>query len=212
MSSVETRYPCPVCLGVTLEKSGIDVPSSFVLDHCRRCGGAWFDRGEVEKLRTGAPEHLWRQIARREGLHAMQCHSCNHLLARNADVCPECGWTVALDCPICLRPMETAEYAGLTLDACRHCQGVWVDHHELIDLWKLEFSAALTRRTGMAEGAAWVFADAVTDPFVLFYGADAAAHVLGAGVPATPEVLSAAGDAAGSVFEAIVEFIAGFFG
>ena len=212
MTHVETRYPCPVCLGATLEKTTIDVPSSFVLDHCVRCGGAWFDKGEVHKLRTGTPEHLWKQIARREGLHAMQCHSCSQLLERTNGMCPACGWTVALDCPICLRPMETAEHAGLTLDACRHCMGVWVDHHELLDLWKLEFSAALTRRTGMTEGAAWVIADAVTDPFLLYYGANAAGHALSAGVHATPEIIGAAGDAAGSVFEAIAEFIAGFFG
>lgn len=208
MSTVETRYPCPVCLGATLEKSGVDVPSSFMLDHCTRCGGAWFDRGEVQKLRTGTPEHLWQQIARREGIHAMQCHSCNQLLDRSAALCSQCGWTVTLDCPICLRPMERGEHGGLHLDACRHCQGVWVDHHELVDLWKLEFSAALTRRTGMDEAAAWVVADAMTDPFVLFYGVDAAAHAAGA----APGMIEAAGDAAGSVFGAIVEFIGGFFG
>lgn len=215
MSSVETRYPCPVCLGVTLEKSGIEGGSSFVLDHCTRCGGAWFDHGEVQKLRACTPDDLWKQVARRTGMHAMQCHSCDHLLERSADTCPQCGWAVRLDCPSCGRPMEKAEHAGITLDACQHCRGVWFDHHELVAIWKQEFSAALARRHLPVRGdaAAYVVLDAITmDPFFALYGAHAAGHVLAAGAQAAPGVLEAAGEAAGGLFETIADLIAGIFG
>ena len=54
----ETRWPCPVCLGVKMEKTvvgkGEGGPDSLTLDHCARCGGMWFELGEVQRLELRA--------------------------------------------------------------------------------------------------------------------------------------------------------------
>jgi Zn-finger nucleic acid-binding protein len=213
MTKLEIRFPCPVCLGVTLQKSSIEGQAAFVLDHCTRCGGAWFDAGEVGRLRLASPEDLWQHIAQRDDVHAMQCHSCNTLLHRDQAHCNACGWRVTLDCPECNQPMETGSQAGVTLDACRRCKGVWFDHHELAAIWNTEFSAALERRGTTAADAGGTVLEALAwDPFSTFYIAHAAGHVISGAASAAPAVAEAASEAAASLFETIVEIISGIFG
>lgn len=189
MTSAETRYPCPVCLGVRLEKVILHTEpgsSRLVLDHCARCGGVWFDAGEVQQLRNCESETLWRELIRREDPHVMLCHICRAPLARSADRCEACNWKVELDCPTCQRTMEVAEHGGMKLDVCRHCRGVWFDHTELAGIWKMELGAAMARRRGSRLGnAADTAADVVLldallfDPFLLYYGMSAGGHILG---------------------------------
>ena len=214
MRKLEVRYACPVCLGVTMQKSPIDGEAAFTLDHCTRCGGAWFDAGEVGRLRLASPDDLWRHIAQRDAVHSMQCHSCNTLLGRDRDACDACGWTVTLDCPQCHETMESGQHLGLTLDACRRCKGVWFDHHELHTVWNAEFSAALQRREhiGAAHAGGGVIEALAWDPFTTYYVLSAGSHVLGGAIQGVPGMAEAAGEAAGSLFETIVEIIAGFFG
>src|SRR6187551_3089042 len=130
VTQMQARYPCPVCLGVKMEK--VELPGGLILDHCARCGGVWFEMGEVQQLRKTEPAELWRRIAQREGVHSMQCHSCSTHLARTEARCPSCDWKVELDCPVCAKKMEVAEQGNLRLDFCRTCKGVWFDHDELI--------------------------------------------------------------------------------
>lgn len=213
MMKLEVRYACPVCLGVTLEKSPIEGQAGFVLDHCTRCGGAWFHAGEVGRLRLASPEDLWLHMAQRDSVHAMQCHSCNTLLARDQARCGACGWQVTLDCPECNQAMESGSQAGITLDACRRCKGVWFDHHELATVWNAEFAAALERRGGTPAHAGGAVLEAIAwDPFTTFYIAHAAGHVLSGTAGAAPAVAEAASEAAVSLFETIVEIISGIFG
>jgi hypothetical protein len=41
----------------------------LVLDHCARCGGVWFEAGEVQRLRSCEAELLWREaIAEESGV------------------------------------------------------------------------------------------------------------------------------------------------
>jgi Zn-finger nucleic acid-binding protein len=209
---LETRYECPVCLGVTLQKTFIG-SDKFILDHCTRCGGIWFDAGEVNQLRAAAPDDLWKTITRREGVHSMHCHSCDVLLERDAEKCEACGWSVTLDCPRCRQEMDTAAHGGVTLDACRSCKGIWVDHHELTQLWKAEFVVALERHhVGREHGGSVVLEALAWDPFTTYYVANAAGHILSAGVQAGPAVAEAAAEAAGSLFETIADIIGGIFG
>ena len=213
---LELKYPCPVCLGATLQKSVISASSPFTLDHCRRCGGVWFEQGEVQRLRKCTPQQLWQEIAQMDGVHQMQCHSCTTLLQRGVERCPACNWAVTLDCPSCGVAMHAAEYDGVKLDVCRDCKGVWFDRHELVDIWKMEFTSALQRRQNEVSFGSVVLLDALTyDPFLVFYGAHAAGHVLSAGAQAAsslPAVAEAAGEAASSVFETIVDILSGIFG
>ena len=221
MAEPETRWPCPVCLGATMEKVSVAGPDALTLDHCPRCGGVWLDAGEVPRLRARTSDALWSRVDRREP-PSPRCHACHALLGSDADACPACGHRVSLLCPPCSHPMERGRHGELTLDVCRRCRGVWFDHHELDALWKLELGeAALRRRTGDGQ------IDAASDvllhtlffaPDLMFYGAYAATEVVAAGargVAHAPEAVTAAVEVAGAaaegVFEAIVEAVASIF-
>jgi Zn-finger nucleic acid-binding protein len=233
---LEVRHPCPVCLGAKMEKvtiardatsaAGSTPRTPLVLDHCARCGGVWFEMGEVQQLRQTDPTALWNAITKRDGIHAMQCHSCKAHVTRDADRCPACGWSVRLDCPICQKQMDVSEQAGLRLDFCRTCKGVWFDHDEIASIWNSELNALIERRKGsMGDGAVSVL-DALTyDPFLMYYGVSAAGHVAGAAagalshlpdaIGAAPELLGdaagAAADVASSLFETIFDIIGSLF-
>ena len=251
-SPLESRHPCPVCLGVKMTKvrlplgGGAPVAGGaaaggaaagttaaaapgeeLVLDHCDRCGGVWFELGEVQQLRRCDPSALWSAIVRREGVHSMQCHSCSAHVPRTASHCAACGWEVRLDCPTCDRKMDISQQSGLRLDYCRNCKGVWFDHDELASIWNLEAGALMQRRHGsaMSEGAEGVLGLLMYDPFAMYYGIHAAGYVAGSAANAlshAPEMISAApemvAEAAGaatevaaSLFSTIVEIIAGLF-
>ncbi|MEX2283082.1 MAG: zf-TFIIB domain-containing protein [Gemmatimonadota bacterium] len=237
MKQLESRYPCPVCLGVTQEKLHFALPRAkspvetgeLVLDHCARCGGVWFGLGEVQQLRRVDPSLLWGRIIRRSEVHRMQCHQCHTHVARNEKKCPGCGWNLALECPVCARTMDQVAHSGLRLDVCRTCKGVWFDHDELAVIWKLEANALVKERRGIGENAqlgSLVLLDALTyDPFLAFYGVQAAGHLVGGAAEAMAHVpgalanvpgaigglAEAAGEVASSVFETIAEIISGLF-
>lgn len=232
MPELEARYPCPVCLGVNMDKTPVGPASGVqggtrgvvLLDHCGRCGGVWFEAGEVQRLRGCGAGALWQAIARRDEAFRMGCHGCQAFLERDAESCPACGWRNVLDCPICQQPMDAATHQGVRLDACRSCKGVWFDHDELASIWRLEFVSSLQKRRApgapsVAADGALVVLDALSySPWLAFEGA----HLAGHAVAASAEVLShapeaavvaveVAGDAAAGVFETIVEILSGLF-
>ena len=115
MTKMEARYRCPVCLGATLEKVRLQMPgtegkkgsvAALVLDHCPRCGGVWFEHGEVQQLRRVDPAELWTKIVKRTEAHRMQCHNGQAHVARTLSRCGTCGWKIELDCPLCQKPMS----------------------------------------------------------------------------------------------------------
>lgn len=220
----ETRWPCPVCLGVKMEKTTVgtraDGSAALTLDHCARCGGMWFELGEVQRLSFERPESLWSRIPVRDEPHRAQCHSCRALLDRDAPECAGCGAKTRLDCPACGTRMLLVREKALTLDVCKRCKGVWFDHHELDEIWKLERGrfvvkrekgGKLARRKG-DEGTDVLFETLFWTPDLVFLGAHAAGHGVAAAAEAAPGALDAVGEAAGSVFETIVEIVAGVFG
>lgn len=237
MTSLQTRYPCPVCLGVTLAKVRIRLPAAtrtsksleLVLDHCARCGGVWFEHGEVQQLRRIDPQELWALIVRRSETHRMQCHNCHAYIERSQRNCSACGWRVKLDCPVCQRAMEQVQHDGINLDICRKCKGVWFDHEELESIWKLQVRSLVKDRRGALDDAgvgSLVLLDALTyDPFLAYYGIHAAGYAIGGAAEAlshaapalanAPEavggLMEAAGEVASSVFEAIADIIGGLF-
>ncbi len=220
---LEARYPCPVCVGVNLRKTPVVEDGRLVLDDCERCGGVWFELGEVQLLRKARPQALWSRIAQRSEPHRMACHSCRALMGRHDARCSACGWQNRLDCPVCQVPMEPASHESIRLDVCRTCKGVWFDHDELASIWNRALGKVLERRKGrqlsdVGEGSLFLVEALAYDPFVMMYGAYAAGHVVAAGAQAlshAPEAvgsaLGAAGDVAGGVFETIVEIIGGIF-
>ena len=134
----EARLPCPVCLGVQMEKVNIDdARSRLVLDHCTRCGGVWFEQGEAEQLTQHSPTELWKHIPPRATVLRPPCHGCGTPLHRGAEKCIVCDRKNVIACPRCDKLMERREYADFILDTCNRCKGVWFDHDELKDLWSL---------------------------------------------------------------------------
>jgi Zn-finger nucleic acid-binding protein len=231
--SMETRWPCPVCLGIAMQKTTVRSGGVAVtLDVCPRCGGIWFERGEARQLARQSPDALWKEVPRRADPVRPPCHGCGALLDRNAEQCPVCGHRNVLRCPSCDQEMERRAHAGLVLDLCRNCQGVWFDNAELSELWRLNLAAATERaskRPGRGADALVVGGDVLLHslfwtPDLVVYGASAATHGVAAAAQAVgsmassgaaAEVATAAvgvvGDAAEGVFSMIADIIAGLF-
>ncbi len=77
----------------------------FQLDVCSKCGGAWFDKGEITKISGN------REIER--------------MIVEYA------GGPSGLACPRCGRVMDKRPVGDFTLDVCGDCEGVWIDKGEL---------------------------------------------------------------------------------
>jgi len=219
MRKVEPRYPCPVCLGSHLEKTGVGRAEELELDHCRRCGGVWFELGEIQRLRHQPSRAFWGRVSPHPPDARPLCHSCHTPIDRNAHECASCGAHNIIDCPVCQQPLEAQTYQDIRLDVCKSCRGVWFDHAELAAIWKLSLEAGVTRRGkhGLATNAdvpGLLVVDAlIFMPDVLFLGARAAGYALSGAAEAVTSsgVADGVADAAGSVFEAILEIIGGIF-
>jgi Zn-finger nucleic acid-binding protein len=111
------------------------------LDHCERCGGIWFDQGEVDQLRRTSPRTLAITVKMSDKASVMQCHACHAAMHRNLGKCPACGWTNVLLCPVCQKPLAPVRKEGLKLDVCRSCHGAWFDNVELAEIWNRSVTA-----------------------------------------------------------------------
>jgi Zn-finger nucleic acid-binding protein len=104
---------CPACQTETLFiKLG-----ETKIDHCQRCGGAWFDDGEVEAL----PEDLSEKAAAREAAEALGA-------MRRANA-PETALPHYLTCPVCPELMVRRNYQQVSGVIIHKCQGhgTWLD-------------------------------------------------------------------------------------
>lgn len=228
MTELRPRLPCPVCLGVMLQRVGIGPEKQLLVDVCTRCGGAWLEHGTVQPLRRETAAALSSQLEAPAPIHPGQCHACHAPLHRDAAKCPACGRANLLDCPGCNQRMRVVSDHGLRLDVCKHCRGAWFDHHELASIWTPRFDAALARRDldrGDPSLAGMGFADDLLFHSIFFgpdllslgaHGLDATASALPEAIASTPEVAAGAfeaiGEAAGEVFEAVVDIVGGIFG
>ncbi len=104
---------CPRCTKILVDKTvaGVKVES------CSECGGAWFDRGELNEIARSdvdaldALDQAFRRTERERSLPSRD-----------------------LRCPVCLAILEEFEFkhfAGVSLDSCTKCRGIWVDDGEL---------------------------------------------------------------------------------
>jgi len=220
---------CPVCLGVKLSHVELGPGPNLVLDACARCGGIWFDRGEIGRLRRYRPQALWMKITPPTQAFRAACHGCGALMDRNAARCPACGRENVIACPACGDAVRLRRHDRVELDACDRCQGVWFDAVELARIWNGELERLLAAerrvpgRPGRRTGEVPAVVDALSvDPFLTLWVADAALHagptlVAGAGhlIGAAPEAAAAVVEGtaglAGSVFEAIAAIIEGIF-
>ena len=206
----EVRYPCPVCQ-VMMDKAQVRGRAGVLtLDHCNRCGGIWFERGEVQQLAIRKPDDLWAEVAPRSDAPPPLCPQCQTPVDRDTEQCGACHRKNTINCPHCDDPMTRKPVNNLVLDICERCHGVWFDHKELEAVWTLSLhAAAVARRTPRGGEALAVGGDVLLSamfwtPGLVVHGAVGAAHLGGAAI-------EAAGGAAEGVFDAILEFISSLF-
>ncbi len=92
------------------------------VDECGTCGGIWFDEGELQDARDEAdPDLSWQALD-------VFTDASRFALSRSSRPCPRC-----------LLPMATVDYddAGLQLDSCPTCEGIWFDQGEFAALVRL---------------------------------------------------------------------------
>ena len=89
---------------------------------------------------------------------------------------------------------------------------------ELEAIWEMKRDRLIVRERGgkvartTEMGSGVLFDTVFWAPDLVFVGAHAAGHTVAAAAEAAPTALGAVGDAAGSVFETILEIVAGIFG
>jgi Zn-finger nucleic acid-binding protein len=226
MRSAELRYPCPVCLGVKLGKLTLPGEPALVLDYCERCGGIWFDEGEVERLRRQKARALWAKVRLTDAAYRMKCHNCQASMDRSEARCAACGWTNTIDCPACAKALTVVEHEGVQVDICRRCHGAWFDNVELGRIWNRTVDAVGARRRDSAAPRD-VTADGFFLPNLLWLpvplpapgplpAADAALPPVGE-VPAVGEaagggLFAGIGDALGSAVDWTGDLAGGVFG
>jgi Zn-finger nucleic acid-binding protein len=207
---------------------------ALVLDHCTRCGGVWFEEGEVEELARHRRETLLAHMGTRDPVRVAPCHQCRAPLSRTAVHCDACGRPNELPCPRCEEPMRRVECGRLVLDACERCRGVWFDHEELEYVWRIsvrdaaerhpsagQWKRKATRGSTTADVAGGAFFDGLFySPELMFYGTDAAVRLAmsagegiasGAAAEAMVAAVEIVGDASAGVFDVIADIIGSIF-
>lgn len=232
----EPRYPCPVCLGLPMQKVRFENPP-LTLDACNRCGGMWFDHGEVNQLKQLQPQLVETHVQVRNQEFMMQCHRCETPMPRNADDCPKCHWKNRLECPICQKTMEIVKIGDIKLDVCKTCKGAWFDNIELAALWngRLDRIGSDLRKQPAGAGftgedAAYLFLDVLTySPDLVYYTGEAVGELIAhtpdiaAGaidlISSAPDIaggaidlLASAPDLAGGLLDGLGEIAGGIFG
>lgn len=214
-----SRLPCPVCLAVMMDQVRFGTADAIEVDRCARCGGVWFDRGELDRLRTAPGDTRTALLMPEDGRPSTQCHHCHAPVDRGAGRCAGCGAENRIPCPRCARPMEVVPRSGLVLDVCRSCEGVWFDRAELTSVWGASLQQALTRRgtpSTPTQDAAFLASDVVLHTAIfapdLLTGAGEVAGASASGIAELPgQAFEVVGEAAGKVFEAVVSIVEGIF-
>ena len=223
MPEIEATYKCPVCLGAPLKKLSFaqeHSSDSVLLDYCTRCGGIWFDYGEVQQLRQIRQQQVLKEVHLNPGAYMMQCHQCHQLFNRNDEKCKSCGWKNILDCPVCLMAMQRKETLELCLDYCKSCKGVWIDNIELATIWNGYLHEVARHQQQVPRPVI----DDDDIPFfvdVLLWSPDlafGAVELTAEAMYHAPDIVEGAGElisnmpeVAGSMFEAVPELASGAF-
>ncbi len=90
--------------------------SGVKVDHCKNCGGLWFDKNELKIVRDHRDENLsWLEFDLWEDK--------NKLITSGKSV----------DCPRDGKPLFKIKYGktNVLVDICLDCRGIWLDKDEL---------------------------------------------------------------------------------
>jgi Zn-finger nucleic acid-binding protein len=120
---------CPVCVERSVLRP-LDLQGSLrvPLHRCDSCHGVWTD---AETAAVAAEHYHESHYATRPGHGRQSCRGCGRHLAKLEHECPNCETCQVLPCLSCGRGMRLVETAGVTLDVCVPCRGVWFDRGEL---------------------------------------------------------------------------------
>lgn len=113
-SSRTSRLACPRCSRTMTQLTFDD---GLVVDACQTCGGAWYDRGELERAlqlldRKAVGESIFRRVQKflieEKEVRYLRCPHCGQLMSRQ----------------------NYAKCSGVIVDRCPE-HGVWLDAGEL---------------------------------------------------------------------------------
>lgn len=187
----EELFECPACLGIKMSK--LRLSPNLTLDACQRCGGVWFEAGEITALRQYDPAVLWAVLKQRPVAAASSYHE--HTLA----------------CPVCDNHLK--RNTKLRLDACKDCLGVWFDHASLKRVWQEQLDLVRTQQGDSI--AMLLLEEALEDPRRTLQLGSAAAHLGVEVLRHAPDLAEATlehgTELASGVFDAIAEMIKSIF-
>ncbi|MCK5799929.1 MAG: rhomboid family intramembrane serine protease [Deltaproteobacteria bacterium] len=107
--------PCPLCSMTLLEPVSLE---GIEVDACPRCGGLYFDAGELAQVVERSVGSLSDQNALGSARVASEM------------ACPGCS------SPLMVHSFEGEEGNAFDVDVCHACQGIWLDRGELREVQK----------------------------------------------------------------------------
>jgi Zn-finger nucleic acid-binding protein len=134
---------CPKCKGRTRpvrarrgvpETGDKPIPTGDLeLDRCGSCHGTWYDRKELDQL-LGRDVSGQLEGFRRAPTHRTVCLQCGSAAPETGRECSGCKASLDASCPRCSRGLEAIRVAGIELDVCPACAGLWLDQSEALAL------------------------------------------------------------------------------
>ncbi len=102
------------------------------IDGCAKCGATWFDGGELERIAAKQIVDLYSG----DPAAASRCWKCGEVVgtSRAPGVgpasCAHCQARLGRSCPACSARMGVLEHAGVLVDVCGKCHGIFLDRGE----------------------------------------------------------------------------------
>ena len=103
---------CPCCTDQAL---GEYWTQSQMIDRCAKCGGQFYDHGELESI-IKMVQTLQQIELDEPDIETLDPRT------RSRYVCPADG-----------EEMKRKDYGGVAVDACLKCRGIWLDKGEIIE-------------------------------------------------------------------------------
>lgn len=125
--------PCPACQGQPLDLL-TDSSTGLEVDSCPNCLGVWFDAAELSEFYQ-SPELMKR-------LTPVGGGSLHHTYEISSK---------ARRCPRCRHGMDRPLVAGISVDVCRECRGIWFDNGELKKITEIHQTRGLKGDQEVAE-------------------------------------------------------------
>ncbi|RKX45284.1 MAG: hypothetical protein DRP64_04925 [Verrucomicrobia bacterium] len=110
---------CPVCNNSRLNTA---IYESQEIDYCQKCGGIWFDKGELFAIVNG--------LLSKGKIDPQTVKEAY----RDRLISPEKEHSIKRGCPRCRMEMNLVNYSydsNIIIDKCSSCDGIWTDAGEM---------------------------------------------------------------------------------